>query len=89
MNKKYNTLLEAYTAVYRENSDLDTDEYEPQQIEIEPPEHLDVDREIVVPVALIIDLIKFLGKEISVTDDEIEKSEHLEMKDKLEELLRK
>jgi hypothetical protein len=88
MDKKYNTLLEAYTAVYRESPETD-DEYEPQQIEIEPPAHLDVDREIVVPVALIIDLIKFLGKEIAVTDDEVEKSEHLEMKDKLEELLRK
>ncbi len=87
MEKKYNTLLEAYTAVYREEPEID-DEYEPEQIEIEPPAHLDADREIVVPVELIIDLIKFLGKEISVTDDEVEKSEHLQMKDKLEELLR-
>ena len=89
MDKKYNTLLEAYTAIYKEEPELDDDGYEPEEIEIEPSGPLNVDREIVVPVDLIIELIQFLGKEIAVTDDELEKSEHLKMKDRLESLLTK
>ena len=88
MQEKYNTLEEAYTAVYREESNSD-DDYQPQEIEIEPSGPLDVESEVVVPVSFIIDLIQFLKKEIAVTDDELEKSEHLQMKDKLEALLTK
>lgn len=84
MEKKYPTLTEAYESIYGTPEDGDN---ERDQIEIEPPADQDVDREIVVPVSLIIELIQFLKKEIAVTDDEVEKNEHLAMKDKLEHLL--
>lgn len=89
MEKKYHTLTEAYASIYESSiyGEPDESDFDRETVETEPSGSLDVESEIIVPSSFIIDLIKFLDKEISVTDDEVEKGEHLQMRDKLEKLL--
>lgn len=83
MSDKFFTLEEAYRSIYRETVD---DEFAPQ-IEIEPPD--EPDREVSLPVDLVIDLIQHFASEVSKVNDDITKSNILSMKDQLEFALRK
>jgi hypothetical protein len=84
MQKKFNTLLEAYSFI--RESGIPEDEYQPQDIEIEPSGPLDVEKEVTVPANFLIELLNFIDDQIQLAGDE-EKSFLLQKRDELQNFI--